>query len=351
MKKIALILGLCIVLGLIIFGGAQDKQTSAGKNFFENSLHFTAKGLEYWYAKEQGGLERITGIPFSRLPCARCHVRTCDDCHRKDINGRAAYSTAAAKDPQVCEKCHSLESLDAYKKNPDDPAGDVHFRRGMKCMDCHTAREIHGDGTAYNSFQQPGAMDTRCEKCHVDLSRCPSSKVHGDKLECNACHIRDLPSCYNCHFETRVKEGKSVSLPLKDLLFLVNRRGKVTLGDVHTFVYQNKTMITFAPSFPHWVMKEGRACADCHHTSLLRAIRANTFRPVVFDNGRLQNVKGVVPVLEGLKWNFVFLDYANGRWIPLANPDPPLINYAGYCAPLTPEQFDKLEKPQGRANK
>lgn len=348
MKKWALILGACGLLGLMIFGGAQDKRPPADKNFYETSLHFTANGLKYWYAKEQGGLERITGVPFEELPCARCHVRTCDACHRQDAEGRPVYSASAAKDQRVCEACHGMESLQAVRKNPDDPAGDVHFRRGMTCLDCHTSREIHGDGIAYTSFQQPGAMDAQCGKCHADLTRCPSSKVHGDKLECNACHVRDLPSCYNCHFETRVKEGKSVSLPLNGLLFLVNRRGKVTLGDVHTFVYQNKTMITFAPSFPHWVMAEGRDCDDCHHTPLLRSLRGNDFRPVVFKDGRLENVKGIVPVLEGLNWNFVFLDYDQGRWTPLVKPEPPLINYAGYCSPLTRAQLDKLDKPQGR---
>lgn len=349
MKKTVFIAGVLIVLGAMIFGAAQEKKLPIDKDFYENSLHYTAKGLEYWYAKEQGGLERITGVPFGQLPCARCHVRTCDACHRQDVDGRPVYSTSAAQ--QACEKCHGMESLAAVKENPNDPTGDVHFRLGMKCLDCHTAREIHGDGTPYDSFQQPGAMDTRCEKCHTDLSGCPGSKTHGDKLDCNACHVRDLPSCYNCHFDTRVKEGKSVSLPLKGLLFLVNRRGKVTLGDLHTFVYQNKTMITFAPSFPHWVMKQGRACPDCHHTQVLKSIRAGAFRPVRFEKGQIENIKGIVPVLDGLKWNFVFLNYENGNWVPIPNAAEPLINYAGYSMPLTRAQFEKLDKPQAQSKK
>ena len=344
MKRTALIVSALTILGFLAMAVLHGQQAAPEKNFFESSLHYTSRGLEYWYAKEQGGLQRITDLPFAGLPCARCHARTCDSCHAAKVDGRPVYSTAMARDPKVCSGCHGIESLTALEKNPNDPAGDVHFKKGMKCLDCHTAREIHGDGTAYVSFQQEGAMDVSCAKCHTDLSRCPGARVHGDRVDCNACHVRDLPSCYNCHFETRVKEGKSVSLPLHNLLFLVNRRGKVTLGDMHTFVYGRKTMITFAPSFPHSVMKEGRACPDCHGTPLLKEIEAGTFRPVAFSDGKLTNVSGIVPVTDPLRWQLVFLDYAGGRWTPLSGAAAPLLNYAGYCSPLTPEQLARLEQ-------
>jgi hypothetical protein len=342
MKRTALTAAALAVLGFLAFAVLRGQQGAPEKNFYESSLHYTSRGLEHWYAKEQGGLERITGLPFADVPCARCHVRTCDACHVRTVDGRPVYSAAAARDQKVCQSCHGIESLTAFEKDPNDPAGDVHFRSGMECLDCHTAREVHGDGTAYVSFQQEGAMDVTCVKCHADLSGCPGARVHGDKLDCNACHVRDLPSCYNCHFRTRVEEGKSVSLPLNNLLFLVNRRGKVTLGDMHTFVYGKKTMITFAPSFPHAVMKEGRSCPDCHAAPLLEAIKAGTFEPVAFKDGRLTNVTGIVPVLDPLRWKLVFLDYAGGRWTPLAGAAAPLLNYAGYCSPLTPEQFERL---------
>lgn len=347
MRKTIVILILstfCAAFGAaLIFGTAQEK-TLQVKNFYENSLHYTNRGLEYWYSKEQGGLERITGIPFSELPCARCHVRSCDTCHKKEVDGKAAYSLEPARAQAVCENCHSIESLAEVKKNPESPTVDVHFKKGMKCMDCHTAREIHGDGTPYNSIQDPGALDARCENCHKPESECPPHELHDGKVDCNACHVRDLPSCYNCHFDTRVKEGKSVSLPLKSLLFLVNHDGRVTLGSLHTFVYQNKTMITFAPSFPHAIMKEGRACGECHGTQIIQDIKKGQFNPVRFEEGEIKNVEGVIPVLEGQKWNFPFLNYENGRWVPIEKPAAPLINYAGYCTPLTREQLVKLEK-------
>ncbi len=340
-----IIVSALMISGLAIYGTLQDQKPQEGKNFYENSLHFTNRGLEYWYSKEQGGLEKITDIPFSELPCSGCHVRSCDVCHRKDIEGKPTYSLEPARAQKVCENCHGFESLEKARKSPQDPAVDPHFKNGMMCLDCHTKREIHGDGTPYVSIQQPGAMDARCENCHGQLSRCPSHEVHKDKVDCNACHIRELTSCVNCHFETRVKERKSVSLPLKDLVFLVNHEGKVTLANLHTFVYENKTMITFAPGFPHSVTKDGRKCDECHNTQIIQDIKNRTFFPVAFEKGELKNVAGVVPVLEGMKWNFVYLNYENGKWVLIENPAEPLVNYSGFCSPLTREQFERLEKP------
>jgi len=344
MKKFILILTVLMAIGVVIGGVGQEKKDPV-TNFYENSLHYTNRGLEYWYAKEQGGLERITGIPFSDLPCTRCHVRSCDTCHKKEVDGRAAYSLEPARSQDVCLDCHNMESLAELRKNPDSPTADVHFKAGMKCLDCHTAREIHGDGTPYNSMRDPGAMDARCENCHnpQNLS-CPGLKAHNGKLNCDVCHVRDLPSCYNCHFDSRVKEGKSLSIPVKNLLFLVNHEGKVSLGNLHTFVYQNRTMITFARAFPHLVMREGRACRECHATQIIKDLRQGRLKVVKWERGELKNVQGIVPVLSGYNWGFVFLNYEDGRWVPIKNAAEPLVNFAGYSSPLTEEQLARLEK-------
>jgi hypothetical protein len=341
------------LLALILSGGAlflpaQDRTQASTTNFYEKSLHFTSRGLEHWYSKDNGGLERITGLPFSKLSCDGCHVRTCDACHVKEVGAKPFYSLETAKGDTPCAKCHDSESRDFARKNPGDKTADVHFARGMKCMDCHSAREVHGDGTVYDSMQAPGAMDTRCEKCHTELSKCPSNAVHKGKLDCSACHVRDVPSCYNCHFDTKVNERKSVSIPLKNMLFLINRGDKVTLANLHTFVYQSRTMIVFAPAFSHWIMKEGRKCGDCHATPLLQDMKAGTFKPVAWERGALKSATGIIPVLDGFKWSFVFLNYVKGQWVPIDKPAEPLLNYSGYSKPITEGQLDRLARPQYR---
>ena len=350
MKRAILLVSALIFLfllsGFFVINPSEEKAAPKEKNFYENSLHYTNKGLEYWYSKEQGGLERLTGIPFSELKCTRCHVRTCDKCHKKEVNGKVSYSLEPARSQEVCQNCHTIDTLEEVKKNKDAKDLDVHFKNEMKCMDCHSAREIHGDGIQYNSIQQPGAMDTKCENCHSPLPESTSHTVHKGQLDCNACHVRNVPTCYNCHFDTRVKENKSISLPLKNILFMVNHEDKVTLANFHTFVYQNKAMIAFGPAFPHDVMKEGRQCENCHNTQIIMDIKRNKFSPFVFEKGELKNVEGVVPVLKGMKWNLVCLNYEEGKWVPIEDPGEPLINYSGYSSPLTQDQLKKLEKNQ-----
>jgi hypothetical protein len=325
---------------------AQEQTRGGDGNFYEKSLHYTNRGLEYWYLAKNGGLERITGIPFKEMRCNTCHVRNCDTCHVKDVDGKPTYSVETAGTEKACGKCHEMESKTFAVRNPADPTADVHFAKGMKCMDCHSSREIHGDGTLYDSIQAPGAMDITCVRCHADLSRCPSNAVHKGRLDCNACHVRDVPSCYNCHIDTKVSEGKSASIPMRNMLFLINHDNKVTLANLHTFIYQDKTLIVFAPSFSHLVMKQGRKCGDCHATAILRQMKAGAYKPVAWQNGELKTAGGIIPVLDGFRWDFVFLNYEKGQWLPAEKAASPLLNYSGYSSPITKEQFDKLAAPQ-----
>lgn len=125
----------------------QGQKPLPEENFYAKSLHFTARGIDYLYSKEQGGIGRITGISASELGCSKstCHVSSCDACHAREVDGRLSYTTDAVHLQEACQRCHGVVK--------DDP--DVHIRKGMKCMDCHSAREIHGDGVAYNSYMQP----------------------------------------------------------------------------------------------------------------------------------------------------------------------------------------------------
>ena len=66
-----------------------------------SSLHYTAKGMEYWYSKENGGLETITNVPYSKLGCKNCHVKGCDACHAVEKNGKSLYSTEASKNQSM----------------------------------------------------------------------------------------------------------------------------------------------------------------------------------------------------------------------------------------------------------
>jgi hypothetical protein len=315
---------------------------TAGTDFYEKSLHFTNRGIAYWYAKEQGGLERLTGVTVDQMGCmkAKCHVKSCDVCHRVETAGSAAYAATAARAEQACPRCHAVDA--------ENKTQDVHAARGMTCTSCHAARDLHGDGVAYDSCLQEGAVSARCEGCHTALPPSRSHTVHAGKVDCTACHTHEYWTCVNCHVDTRLKENRDESVLLTEMLFLVNRRGKVTLGNFLSYVYRGKTMITFAPWFSHSVMKEGRPCEACHASPLVLDAADGRIRTFWWENGEVRNVKGVVPVVEGMSWDVAWLDRAEGKWIPLANPPPPLVNYSGWCSPLTAQQVARLAKPARR---
>jgi hypothetical protein len=341
-KQTAFSISLLILMlsGLLRPAMSQERKPLPTENFYTKSLHYTNKGIEFIYSKEQGGLERLTGMSANELGCvkSRCHATSCDVCHVKEANGKAAYSLDATVALKACHECHG----ELEKDNPD-----VHFKRGMKCMDCHSLKEIHGDGVAYDTYLQPNYYDSKCERCHSTIGQSRSHTIHKGKVDCMVCHTDETETCLNCHIETRLKTKRDAQVPLKNMLLLINHHGKVTLGNMLSYVYQNKTMITFAPAYYHSIKKEGRQCRECHDSRIVRDIKNRTFKLVRWENGEMKNVEGVIPVLDGWKWDLVYLDRKDTTWIPLKNPAEPLLNYSGSCAPLTQEQFAKLLKAQG----
>ncbi|NWG02921.1 MAG: hypothetical protein HXY44_08710 [Syntrophaceae bacterium] len=340
-----------IVLNLILFGllgnpyGQEIKKENC---FFLSSLHYTAKGMEYWYDKANDGLEILAGVPYSNLTCKNCHVPGCDRCHKVEKDKRLNYSTGAAKNQTMCLECHAREQaiigIDHAAKQPD-----VHLAKGMKCTDCHSSREMHGDGVEYISLKQPGAMDTKCEKCHPSVKPTDSHTVHGDKVDCKACHIRHVVSCTNCHFDTLLKEGKRTAIPVSGWVFLMNYGGKVTSANMQNFVVNtDKTFLMFAPHMSHSVMKEGRKCDGCHGTKIMKDIQSGKITLTWFEKGKVMNLKGVIPVVKGVDYQCIYQDRKEGKWVPIQNPAKPLYHYAAFGEPLSQEQLNKLVERMGK---
>lgn len=349
MKKTVVIL--LIGISLLAFGFhkkvsyAEIKQEEC---FFLKSLHYTTEGMGYWYDKNNGGLETLTGIPYTKLGCKHCHTPSCDACHKTEKENILSYSTETAKNNGTCLRCHARAKA-VMNIDKKENQFDVHFAKDMKCSDCHTPREVHGDGTQYNSMRQTGAMVVKCENCHEPVPSSISHKIHRNKLDCNSCHVRHVVSCSNCHFETLLKEGKKVAMPLSGWVFLMNYEGRVTSANMQTFVTEgNKTFLIFAPQNSHSVMKDGRKCQDCHGIENVKKVQQGKIDMTWYENGKLEHAKGVIPVVEGVAYDFVYHDYKNGKWIPIENAPEPLLQYAGYGNPLSEAQLKKLAMPMGK---
>lgn len=351
MKKFLLI-GYIALFSIVfwISSNAYAEEIAEEESFFNSSLHYTTRGMSYWYDKSRGGLETLTGIPYTstKLDCLNCHVSSCDRCHKTEVDRKLYYSTKTAQNQDVCLSCHKREKA---IKQIDVTANqqDVHFAKGMQCMSCHSARDVHGDGTEYSSMKQSGAIDASCEKCHSSVNPTTSHKIHRDKLECKACHVRHVVSCSNCHIGALINDRKRVDIKLSGWIFLMNYNGKVTSANMQNFVVpDNKTFLIFAPQNSHSIMKEGRKCGDCHGTDNVRHVQSGNIRLTWLEDGEVKHVKGVIPVVEDVKYECIYQNYKDGKWIPIENPTEPGLQYAGFGTPLTKGQLKKLSMPMGR---
>jgi hypothetical protein len=188
-----------------------------------------------------------------------------------------------------------------------------------------------------------GAMDTTCENCHDEIPKSKSHTIHKGKLDCKSCHVRHVVSCANCHFESLLKEKKRRFIPLSDWIFLMNYRGKVTSANMQTFVVgHNKTFFMVAPQFTHSVMKAGRKCETCHGTEIARQIKKGELTMTWMEKGKFTNLKGVIPVVEGVRYRNAYEDYRNGKWVPIEHPSQPGPHYVGFGKPLSKEQLEKM---------
>ncbi len=97
-----------------------------------------------------------TAIPTSQ--CLRCHNRS----------GRIGLTFTGLMESDQYGTPYQKGNLNPTRLSNDrfvlHLTSDIHFEKGLHCIDCHTAREIMGDGQIYSRmFQQ---VEIRCRDCH-----------------------------------------------------------------------------------------------------------------------------------------------------------------------------------------
>ncbi len=195
--------------------------TRPAKVFSENGRPLELKGVSQ--------LDHLSGELYRKF-CSRCHVGRednqkyaanhgsgCAACHFPyndtatyqgddlTVKGKRPYSAnhqlAALPGNDVCLRCHNRSGRMALTyqglhdgnnclvptrnglpgprmmsgaRNITYITEDIHFARGMDCIDCHTSRDIMGDGYAYeNMYHQ---TEIGCEDCHGTGKKRPDFK-------------------------------------------------------------------------------------------------------------------------------------------------------------------------------
>jgi hypothetical protein len=230
-------------------------------------------------------------------------------------------------------------------------AEDIHHKKEMACIDCHTRNEIMGDGTSYSHYEE--ALEISCEMCH---SANPGMTRKGDKVTniqqtdgkfemvgkvneklypldppkkgvcdfqghkrvtCEACHSTWVPQCYGCHAKRDAaekhldkltleetagmwEEGRSYIRYEKPMLALWKEevvivtpgcQDIVTLVDKDGNVEGGFNRFTMAAINPHTTQAKGRSCVDCHQSTKTVGLG-----------------EGTVSVDEKGNWSFTTLD-------------------------------------------
>ncbi len=104
--------------------------------------------------------------------CGACHVpynengfyEGDDPTIPRDESGHMKFHKirSSASDDR-CLTCH-VEMAPLGKFKGISPKADIHRRRGMACVDCHTQWDIMGDGDIYS--KEIEQVEIRCETCH-----------------------------------------------------------------------------------------------------------------------------------------------------------------------------------------
>jgi hypothetical protein len=181
-------------------------------------------------------------------------------------------------------------------------------------------------------------------------------------MHCTACHVPTVVTCYNCHFDIAYnsfkKTGKVVkkAYPVVGWLLLVNdtKYNQIHAANMMVVVWKEKNayQVDIAPQFPHIVVEEGKHCNDCHGTKIARTIAEKKEITLTWWNettGKLEWLKGVIPIVEGVKYKLQLVVYNpdTGKWEPwktvTIDPDKALINGG---VPIKAKYLKDLAKEQ-----
>ena len=251
-----------------VFAGCEMCHADIAKNF-STSLHYQAYGMMGEYEEGAAGYHGIDMDEYyEEWNCGKCHVSTCTVCHEDGHNAEITLDT--------CDPCHFKKQTSTFigdmpMHKSEGPSADIHYEKGMICIDCHSAEEMHGDGIIYSNQMQ--AVKVTCEDCHrtpgtivEDMSvtqyslEIPAHEIHDETLDCKACHTGWQLTCNNCHLDTRTG-----TQPVFDEFYLgVASDGKITTFMKMDATYDNEMHTGYGEWFSHTITDKPKDCAFCH---------------------------------------------------------------------------------------
>jgi hypothetical protein len=211
-------------------------------------------------------------------------------------------------------------------------APDVHFLAGMECIDCHTSREVMGDG--YAAPDMRGQLEIRCEDCHGDGERSPSFVAVARESDPAIVESRQ--------YGRQVRPGDRVALTGKgrpysnvierggEVVVIAKRSGKLLRSPVVTGTREHRI-----------AGHERMACTACHSRSVVQCYGCHTQydqRETGWDFIQSRETRGVFSETEDHRRLYPFPLALDGR---------------GRIAPVTPgcQTFVTVVEWDGRVSR
>lgn len=234
--------------------------------------------------------------------CAACHFPYGEDAtyHGGDptVRGKWPYSEthamAALPGNGVCVRCHNRSGrialsyegrydgnnglvptrggepgphMIAGARNATAIAPDVHFEKGMDCVDCHTSRDVMGDGHAYpNLYDQ---VEIACEDCHGSGTERPRTAV--------VTRENEEPVRESASYRRPVRSGDELVLTRKGRKYsnvLVEGGKVIVLGKRSGKAHESK-VVTGTPE--HLIAGHERLeCHACHSRTVVQCYGCHT---------------------------------------------------------------------------
>ncbi|WP_183356700.1 selenite/tellurite reduction operon c-type cytochrome ExtM [Geomonas silvestris] len=298
--------------------------------------------------------------------CAACHFPFNNDATYQGtdpvMRGKAPFSASHALEAlpgnQVCARCHNRSGRIALSfqglydgnnslvptrngspgpvllsglRNAVHIAPDVHAQAGMDCIDCHTSRDLMGDGYAYQNMNLQ--TEISCEDCHggARLPRYREIARESDEAlrESRNYRIRMRPGMKM----VQTAKGRSYSNVFYQdgtVYVLGKRSGKLFKSKVIT------------GSAEHSIVGHGRMeCYACHSRTVVQCYGCHTR----YD----KTVKGM-DFIKGRETPGRFSETEDYRML---YPFPLALNQRGKVSTVTPgcQTFVTVVEPDGTASK
>jgi len=171
---------------------------------FEQSQHSQLTGYRKLIAARAGVDEMTPGLEeMFEQNCNKCHA-TCGQCHISRPNSvkkgfvRGHKFLSRPSMVENCTACHGSRIGQEFRGQHEGIPADTHYSKGMQCVACHSADELHGHGEQGDTRYEV-EMAPKCEDCHSIGDDNLQHKLHAEKVACQVCHSVTYKNCYSCH--------------------------------------------------------------------------------------------------------------------------------------------------------